>query len=200
MVMARCAGFMAPMDELGALLEGRAAAADQLGLVDADARKCLADGRERALAHAKDANVLRFDQRHFEAARPIGAEHPGQITRGYPPGGAAADDQDLTNTGDHRSAPRAWWRAVPRHQDGRSEDEVNPEADAAVALEPAAGVYSIVGVAAHQRSLRGVEDVSPLVRERDVVVPPEGEAGIHLTILVAVDRQRNLDGLGWSAG
>ena len=84
---------VAPVHELGTLLERRAAATDQVGLVDPDRRQRSPDRRERSLADTEDADVARFDERDRDAARKVRAEPLGEIARRQPPGGAAAHDQ-----------------------------------------------------------------------------------------------------------
>jgi len=80
------------MGEFGPLLERRAATTDHLGLLDADRRQCLADRRKGTFPHAEDADLFRFNERDRDPAGQIGAKPLGEIPRGQPTGGPAADD------------------------------------------------------------------------------------------------------------
>jgi hypothetical protein len=83
-----------PVDEVDALLERGVALADEARLVEADGVEGAADRRERAFAHADDADVAGLHQRHADAACG-GAQRAREEGRGEPAGGAAADDEDV---------------------------------------------------------------------------------------------------------
>jgi hypothetical protein len=80
----------APVDELDAELEGGIGRRHERRLVDAERLVERAQMRQRRLADADDADLLRFDQ--LDAAAPGHALH--QRRRGHPAGGAAAEHDD----------------------------------------------------------------------------------------------------------
>src|SRR5438876_8446120 len=82
-----------PMDEFGTLLEGRAAAADHLGLVDADRIEGPANGRESPFADAEDPDIRRFDELNPGPIGKVRAEPLRKIAGGQPPGRSPANDQ-----------------------------------------------------------------------------------------------------------
>nr|GEU28132.1 hypothetical protein [Tanacetum cinerariifolium] len=83
-----------PVRKLDALLEGGVAGADEFPFLDADGGQRAADRRERAFAHADDADLCRFHQRDLHAVGVrTGADGARQEGGGQPAGRAAANDQ-----------------------------------------------------------------------------------------------------------
>src|SRR5690606_27356107 len=92
-----------PVDELDPELVGRVRLADELVLVDPEHAVEHDDLRDGRLAHAHGADRLAFDQLDGQAGE--AAHDLGQRRRGHPPGGSAADDDNLADRLPGHAAP-----------------------------------------------------------------------------------------------
>ena len=71
------------------------------------------------------------------------------------------------------------------------ERQVHPNSGPSIALEPASDVELVLLISAHQRSLRCIQDVGALEVNLRMLVHLVADAGVHLPIGVAVDRERD---------
>src|SRR5580704_5573843 len=88
---------VAPVNELGTLLEARTAFSDQAGLVHTDALERRANRGERPLAHSQDADVRGFHQGNVNAIRGLSTQRACQIACRDPSGRTATHDEQPFN-------------------------------------------------------------------------------------------------------
>src|SRR5437868_792186 len=80
-----------PVSELDAQFVGAVCRLQELALIDSEESVQLLEDRHCRLADADDADLHRFDERDLY---PLAREDACERARGYPTGGAAADDED----------------------------------------------------------------------------------------------------------